>query len=136
MTRDTHQTIVAELAIIGFFYAMQSCEIVNTPREGRTKVIRIRGVKFRDKGNAIIPHSSRDLKNAEFVTVTFENQKNGMKMVNRTHQRSGDPVLCPVTRLASVVQRIYRKVPKASPDTSLDSIHLFAKTSRITDTDL
>ena len=54
-------------------------------------------------------------------------------MVNRTHQRSGDPILCPVLRLASVVERIYRKVPGASPNTSIDTIHLLTKTSRITE---
>ena len=136
LLRDTHQAIIAELAVIGFFYAMRSCELTNTPTEGRTKVIRLRGVKFRNKENDIIPHSSPEIKNAEWVTVTFENQKNGMKMVSRTHQRSGDPVLCPVIRLASVVERIYRRVPKASPDTSIDTIHLVKKTSRITDEDL
>ena len=136
LLRDTHQAIITELAIVGFFYAMRSCELTNTPIEGRTKVIRLRGVKFRNKANDVIPHSSPDLKNAEWVTVIFENQKNGMKMVNRTHQRSGDPVLCPVIRLASIVERIYRRVPDASPDTSIDTIHLVKRTSRITNEDL
>ena len=93
LIKDTHQAIVSELAIIRFFYAMRSCELTDTPNNGRTKVIRVRGVKFRNAANDIIPHSSPDIHNAEWVTVTFENQKNGMKMVSRTHQRSGDPVL-------------------------------------------
>ena len=136
ITKDTHQVIVAELTIIGFFYAMRSCEMTHTPQDGRTKVIRLRGVKFRDKENNVVPHSSPDLARAEWVTVTFENQKNGMKMVNRTHQRSGDSVLCPVLRLASVVERIYRRVPNASPDTSIDAIYLLTRASRVTSTDI
>ena len=85
-----------ELAIVGFFFAMRLCEFTATPREGRTKIIDLQGVTFRDRNNQIMPHSSPDLNSAKRVTVTFAAQKNGVKQDPRTRQRTVDPVMCPV----------------------------------------
>jgi hypothetical protein len=63
---------------------------------------------------------------AEYVTVTFEDQKNNHKMETRTQQRTGDPVLCPVlASWSNVVTRIL-----ASPKTSLaTTVNFFYDTS-------
>ena len=131
-TKDTMFAIVSELAIMAYFFAMRSCEFSATRTPGRTHIIRLRGILFRDINNAILPHSSPLLHTAERVTLTFENQKNGTKMDRRTHQRTVDSTLCPVRRLASLVQRIYRCVPNASPNSSINTIHLQAKTAFVT----
>ena len=70
------------------------------------------------------------------MTLTFEDQKNGTKMDKRTHQRTGDLILCPVLRIASVVERIYRRVPKASPDTPINAMFLLSRESRASSTAL
>jgi hypothetical protein len=135
LTNDTAFAIVAELSIVAFFYAMRSCEISFTPAPGRTKSIRLRGIVFRDKSNTEIPHNSpRLVQTAERVTVTFEDQKNGTKMDRRTHQRTADPILCPVKTLVSLINRIYRRIPNASGDLTLDSIRLVHRTTRVTST--
>jgi hypothetical protein len=103
--------ITAELAIMGYFYAMRSCEFTRTARPGRTRVITFNGLQFRDKFNNTIPHDSPSLHRAFRVTVTFADQKNGQKHDKRTHQRTRDPVLCPVARLVSLVRRIRRTIP-------------------------
>ena len=122
ITHDTEFAIVAELAIMGFFYAMRSCEFTHTPQQGRTKLIRLRGIVFRDVANIVIDHNDSGLHDkAERVTLTFEDQKNGLKMDRRTHQRTGDTVLCPVKRIASLIDRIYRIVPDAGPDTPINA---------------
>jgi hypothetical protein len=133
VTENTAFAIVAELSIVAFFFAMRSCEISLTQSPGRTRPIRLSGVVFRDAAHREIDHRSPDfLKKAERVTITFEDQKNGTKMDRRTHQRTSDPVLCPVKCAAALVTRIYKRVPDVSPDTTLDSMFLATRTCRVT----
>ncbi|KAI2496578.1 hypothetical protein MHU86_17906 [Fragilaria crotonensis] len=88
--RDTREAVIAEIAIAAYFFAMRSCEITETATPGRTKIIRLEGVVFRDSKHREIPHTSKqDLGTARRVTVTFENQKNGLKMDKRTQERTG-----------------------------------------------
>jgi hypothetical protein len=135
LTRDTAFAIVTDLSVVAFFFAMRSCEISFTPSPGRTKSIRLRGVLFRDQANNEISQLSPNLWNtAERVTITFEDQKNGDKMDRRTHQRTSDPVLCPVRTLVRLVQRIHRRVPNANRDMTLDTICLVSRTTRVTST--
>ena len=75
--------VTAELAIMTYFYAMRSCEFTLTPLPGRTKVINLRGIVFRDKANTEVDHRSPFLLHlSERVTVTFEDEKNGTKWTN------------------------------------------------------
>ena len=61
--------------------AIRSSEITVTATPGSTKIIRLEGVVFRDSKHREIPHASKqDLQMARRVTVTLENQKNGLKM--------------------------------------------------------
>ena len=106
---------------MAYFFAMRLCEFTLTPLPGRTKVIYLRGIVFRVNNNQEVDHRSPSLHLAERVTLTFENQKNGQKMDRRTHQRTGDPILCPIQRIASLVERIYHRVPSASPDTPINN---------------
>jgi hypothetical protein len=129
---DSEEAIVAEIAIVAYFFAMRSCEITETPAPGRTKIVRLRGVTFRDQSNREMNHHSEDLTTARRVTVTFENQKNGLKNDRRTHEKTGDPVMCPVLRLASLVERVLRTVPMAGPDTPVSATYLTNKQSKVT----
>jgi hypothetical protein len=136
LTKDTMFSILSELAIMAYFFAMRSCEFTLTPLPGRTKVIHLRGIVFRDKLNHVIDHRSASLHLAERVTLTFEDQKNGTKNDKRTHQRTGDPILCPIQRIASLVGRIYRRVPSASPDTPINAMFLLSRESKASSTAL
>ena len=120
-SHDSNFATISELAIVGFFYAMRSCEVTTTPTPGRTRIIALGGVVFRNAANEVVPHDHPRLAEAERVTVTFRNQKNGTKNDKRTHQRTLDPVMCPVRRLASVVQRIYRRIPHPTPETTINT---------------
>jgi hypothetical protein len=112
----------ADLIIGAFFFAMRSCEYTLTATPGRTKMITLSGVLFRSQSNATIDHSDPRLSTrAEFVTITFVDQKNGTKMDSRTQRRTGDPVLCPILRWAAVVTRVLRNVPSASCSTPVCS---------------
>lgn len=117
---------------MAYFFAMRSCEITETPVPGRTKITRLRGVTFRDHSNKEVDHLRDDLTTARRVTVTFENQKNGLKNDRRTHERTGDSVMCPVLRLASLVKRVLKTVPKAWPDTPVSATFLNKREGKVT----
>jgi hypothetical protein len=132
LTNDLVTFVTAELAIMGFFWAMRSCENTTPPLPGRTKLIRLWGIIFRTDEGKIIPHTSKRLHLAARITITFEDQKNKKKMDSRTQQRTGDPLLCPALIVASLVQRIYQNVPNANENTPINTVHVAGKTYGIT----
>ena len=82
-------------------------------------------VHFRSKDKKTVHRKSPFLlQESQYVTLTFIDQKNGKKMDSRTQQRTGHPVLCPVLRLGSAVQRIIRTVPNFNDDTPLCTVQL------------
>ena len=91
--RDSHFAIISEIAIVGFFFAMRSCECTTTPTPGRTKIIALQGIIFRSLDNRVIPHDDPNLPQAHYVSLTFQNQKNGTKDDKRTHTRNGADIL-------------------------------------------
>jgi hypothetical protein len=119
---DTRLVVVADIAIIAYFFAMRSCEITTTPQRGRTKIVRLRGVTFRDdKGRELEIRNYDGLKSeATRVTITFEDQKNGLKMDKRTHQKTNDEIMCPVRRLIAIVRRLDESGFEVDPDTTLN----------------
>ena len=124
--KDTRDAIVSEIAMVAYFFAM-SCEITATATPGRTKIMCLKGVVFRDARHREIPHSlPAEIRVARRVTVTFGNQKNGLKMHKRTHmrtnKRTGDIVLCPVRLLTSQILRVLSSVPNAGPETPVSTI--------------
>jgi len=126
-----------DLIIGAFFFAMRSCEYTITKLPGKTKVMRLKSVRFRDRSMRTIRHSDPDLaRRAEFVSVTFEDQKNGEKMDVRTQRKTGHPYLCPCLRLARAVQRVLLTVPSPSPDTPLCDIRLSPNSTSIVTSEL
>jgi len=94
---------IAQLFCGGLHFGMRSCEYSKTnERQTRTKILRLRNIKFYNKlGRELTSHR----KNAEFVKITFENQKNGQKMETQTRRRK-DSILCAVRLWATVIERI------------------------------
>ena len=108
---------MADLAISAFFFAMRSCEYSTIPERGKTKLLTVGNIRFYSKDRIEISHHDHLLESrAEYVTITFEDQKNNKKMETRTQQRTEDPILCPVTAWARTVSRIL-----TSPGTSLST---------------
>jgi hypothetical protein len=104
--------VMADITIAGFFFVMRSCEYSTTPVPGKTKLIILSGIVFRTASKQLIdPTDPILLVLAQYITITFVNQKTGKKMDRRTQQRTDYPLLCPVLCYASVVQCIHRRVP-------------------------
>ena len=120
-TPDDH---AVDLIVGAFFFAMRSCEYVHTPTPGRTKIARLRCLIFRDRNRKTLPHNHPSLlRRSKFITVVFEDQKNGETMDRRTQRKTGHHFLCPVLRFGRAVQRVLAHVPDASPDTPVCTIH-------------
>ena len=109
-----------DLLIAGYFFACRICEIAKTQIPGQTKLCRLRCLTFWDKNKKEIPFGPKILL-AHFVTVTFEDQKNGEKFEKRTQRRTDDESLCPVRRFGRAVLRVLMYVGNADADTFLCS---------------
>jgi hypothetical protein len=71
--------IAANLLIAAWFFVMQSCEFTKTLSPGKTKIINLQGLIFQDQHRRVITHSDPLLLSAEFITLIFQDQKNGDK---------------------------------------------------------
>jgi len=117
---DPAKTHAVDLIVGAFFFAMRACEYVKTPVKGHTKIIRLRCIVFRDRKRNIVPHSHPHLTNrSQFVTITFEDQKNKLKFDIRTQRRTNHPFLCPIRRWSSAVKRVLSTVHDANKDTPI-----------------
>ena len=107
---------MATLLCAAFFFACRSCEYSSVSGERRTKIIKVKGVRFFLK-NKELYHSDKRLPLADSITITFEMQKNDERNEMVTHQRNGHPSLCPVRLWASIIQRIrsYKGTTDESP---------------------
>jgi hypothetical protein len=101
---------------------MRSCEYCLTATPGQTKMITLSGILFCSSSNKKLAQSNPRLaQKAEYVTITFVDQKNGKKMDSRTQRKTGDPVLCPILRWASAVSCVLNAIPSAAGSTPICS---------------
>jgi len=94
-----------QLAKGAFFFAMRSCEYVQTYGERRTKLLELRNLRF-FKDHREVPHNSPGLYLTDSITITFFFQKNDKQDATVTQHRTLDLELCPVTAWAGIVKRI------------------------------
>jgi len=70
----------ADLAVGAFFFAMRACEFCKTEKRGRTRLLELGDITFRDSEKRVIDKSARNLEErAHYVTVRFRSQKNKVK---------------------------------------------------------
>ena len=115
---------MGDLAITAFFFAMRSCEYLKvTCKEGerKTKRLRIRNIRFYRNGRELL-RSDPTLQASDYVSVTFEDQKNDKRHDTITMQNSGDILLCPCRSLARIIQRILR-YPDSNEDMFINTLY-------------
>ena len=100
---------VSTLVCGALFFGMRSCEYLKVPggaETRQTKKIKLGNIVFR-LGRRVIPHNStlHALQQADTVSITFENQKNGEKMETVTQHRT-DIDMCPIRFWAATAHRI------------------------------
>ena len=108
--------MIGELTTGALFFGMRSCEYLQVTGERKTKLLRLKNIRFfiqKRELNKLSNTSS--LFQATTVTITFEFQKNGDKEADITMHRNNKE-LCPVKAWATIVSRIL-----SYPSTSLFS---------------
>jgi hypothetical protein len=114
---------ISHLLIGALFFAMRSCEYLNTntnEEKKRTKLLRLQNIKFKKEGK-LVPFSSSILRSADLVIITFEFQKN-MNRNQSVHMfKTNDKTLNPVSAWATTVQRILNTIPGANGNTKVCS---------------
>ena len=113
---------IADLITGAYFFACRPCEYSSTPQreEKRTKIIIVKNVRF-FRGGSEISHDRPTVQSADFVCVTFEDQKNRRKLQTRTQRRNGQPVLCPVLAWSKIIKRV-RGLPGSTDDSPVCSV--------------
>jgi hypothetical protein len=107
------------LLILAFFFAMRSCEYLQVHGDRKTELLRIHDIRF-FRNKADITSSTTDLRLADFICITFRQQKNGVKNETITMSRTNDPILCPVLQAAHIVLKILA-LPGASSITPINT---------------
>jgi hypothetical protein len=123
-----------ELATIGKFFAMHSCEYLKVakPDQQRTKILSLRNVRF-FRGVEQLGHDDRELEFSDCVTLTFEKQKKDKKMDTVALMASKDARLCPVRAVAAIVRRI-RKYTGSSQDPPISTVIVNGHLKQVTST--
>ena len=113
----------AQCLVVGFYFLLCPGEYLGRPTTNvHTSLFRIQDVQFWIGSHALstLTCSADELLASTFVSLTFSNQKNGVRNETIGHGRSGHPHLCPVHCLALRVLAI-RASPLAAPDTPLNA---------------
>jgi hypothetical protein len=98
-----------------YFFGMRPGEYSHVPDRGQMKLLSLDDLCFLDKNKQQIPlEKVSPTSQAEIITVTFRNQKNGVKQDARTHRKSVDPLLCPVRHWAYIVHYVLGHSQKGS----------------------
>jgi hypothetical protein len=126
------QIATIQLAVVGFFFAMRSCEYLKVPQadQHRTDILRIQCIRF-FKDGIELGHDSPILEYADCVSVTFEMQKKDEKGDTVTQIATGDILLCPVRMWAAIVRRLW-SYPGTTWDTKVSSVWNEGKIEHIT----
>jgi hypothetical protein len=116
------QQATSWLLIGAIFFAMRSCEYLNTntpEADRRTKILRLRNIIFKKNG-ITVAHSAQELEEADIVMIIFEFQKNDKRDIQVHMFQTSDSVLNPVIAWAKTVKRIW-EYPDASDDSKVCS---------------
>lgn len=112
----------ASCLIFGFFFLLRPGEYLGNPAQRGAHMFRLQDVQFWI-GSRALNHftcSDDDLRAATFATLTFTQQKNGVRNERIGHGRSGHPSLCPVTALATRVLTLREQ--GAPAETTLNAV--------------
>ncbi len=108
---------------IGFFFLLRPGEYLGTPQQASGgPLFRLRDVQLwiGSRSLDLLSCSDADILAATFATLTFTQQKNGVRNETIGHGRSGHPHSCPVLAIASRVLAL--RSQHATRDTPLNAV--------------
>ena len=102
----TRNKVIGQLTTGALFFGMRSCEYLKVDGERKTKLLRVRNLRFYNNRKEIDKLKNTHLLfQASSVNITFESQKNGEKDESVT-MHANQKELCHVLAWASITQRI------------------------------
>jgi hypothetical protein len=111
---------------------MRSCEYLQVQGERKTELLRVHDIRFY-RHNVVITDQTATLHLADFICITFREQKNGVKHETITMSRTSDPILCPVVQAAAIIRRI-RALPDTTSATTLNTYQSGSRLYQLTAT--
>lgn len=124
---QAHYQALADMIIIAFFYLLRPGEYTDTNSESTPFRLEDVQLFIGPTRLCLTTAPSSLLQQARFASLTFTDQKNGVRGEVIGLGRSGDPFLCPVQ---AIVRRIlYLRANNATPSTPL--ARLFNTSSRV-----
>ena len=121
---------IADLCLLAFFFLLRPGEYCRGGTDTQSAPFRIRDVNFfvgHVRHNAATATASV-MSTADYVSLTFSDQKNGVKGEAIGHGRASHGVADPISILAAIVTRLRHQ--GASPDTALSAIRTSAASWR------
>jgi hypothetical protein len=113
----------ADCLTFAFYFLLRPGEYAGAPRTARDDLFRLRDVALWALATPIDPLQCplTALDTVTFLSLTFTNQKNGVRGECIGHSRSGDSTLCPVESVLSRIRHL--RLHHAGPDTPLNAYH-------------
>ena len=107
MKKTLVDSIVCDLVLFAFFFAMRSCKYSSVQGTRKTKTICLGDIQFfSEKTKRVMTFDSEEIIQADSISVTFRDQKNGKKMDIRTVWKSGHTRACAVLAAIHIVRRL------------------------------
>ena len=113
----------ATLLCGAFFFTMRSCKYSKVSGYRRTKIIKIKNVRFFLEKKVLSHDDPRLLPLADSVTIHFKIQKNDERNEKVTQQRNFHASLCPVRLWAAIIQCI-RSYKGTTDETTVNTVLL------------
>jgi hypothetical protein len=107
---------ISDMIIIAFYFLLRPGEYTGTKQD--TTCFRLANVQLWQGGHRLDLANTTDhqLLAATFVSLTFTNQKNGVRGEVIGHSRSGSPICCPVLALVRRILHLrHHSSPPATP---------------------
>jgi hypothetical protein len=122
--RDCKSSAIADLVWLAFYFLLRPGEYCDAGNDNTSAPFRLCDVVFKTqhtRHDTLATHLPT-LLTATSVSLTFTNQKNGVKGECIGHNLAGHPYACPVQALLNRV--LYLRSNDASPDTPLCAVRL------------
>jgi len=102
----TRNKVIGELTTGALFFGMRSCEYLKVEGPRKTKLLRIKNLRFfLHRSEIKKTANNRDIFNATTISITFEFQKNNQKD-ETVIMHANKKELCPVRAWATITHRI------------------------------
>ena len=126
-------TATIDLAIVGFFWLLRPAEYLYSRGQGRSTPFRLCDICFAIRHGQHLASTAplHDVNPTDITaaTLTFTDQKNGVRGEQIGHRSTSDPLLCPCKALFRLARRL--RLHHAPPDTPIYTYYAGGSPQRI-----